>query len=92
MNNPKQWLRDVVVVKFTDNGYKGHLILPPGIKHSDRVGTAQVVAIGKKFRHADDIAIGDYIYVDTYLGNRRTLDDLGDVVTYDGEDVIAKVI
>lgn len=91
MNNPKQWLKDVLVVKFKDNGYKGHLVLPVGIKHSDRIGIAEVVAIGSKFRHKDDISIGDNVYVDTYLGNRRTIEGV-EVVTYDGEDIIAKVV
>lgn len=91
MKNPKQWLKDVVVVKFHDNGYKGHLVLPPGIKHADRIGKAEVVAVGSKFRHKDDIKIGDWVYIDTYLGTRRQVEGLGDVVVYDGEDVLGVV-
>lgn len=91
MKNPKKWLKDVVVVRFKDNGYKGHLVLPDGIKHADRLGTAEVVAKGSKFRFNDSIELGDFVYVDTYLGTRRQVDGLGDVVVYDGEDVIGLV-
>ena len=92
MNSPKQWLRDVVLVRFPDNGYKGEtLVLPTGIKHATRVVEAEVVAVGTKFRHKDDIKVGDKILVDSYLGNRRTFDDLGEVCTFDGEDIIAKI-
>lgn len=92
MKFPTKWLKDVVVVRFKDNGYKGHLVLPPGIKHSDRLGQAEVISIGTKFRFKDDIEPGDLVWVDTYLGTRRTYEDKGELVTYDGEDVFGKVI
>jgi len=92
MQSPKQWLRDVVLVRFPDNGYKGEtLVLPTGIKHATRVVEAEVLAVGTKFRHKDDIKVGDKILCDSYLGNRRVFDDIGEVCTFDGEDIIAKI-
>lgn len=92
MKFPKRFLKDVVVVRFEDNGYKGDLVLPPGIKHSEKIGTATVVVAGSKFRFKDDVKPGDVVYVDTWLGTRRKFEDVGDVVVYDGEDIIAKVV
>lgn len=93
MQSPTKWLKDVVVVRFPDNGYQGEiLVLPAGIKHATRVVEAEVITLGSKFRYKDDIKKGDRILVDSYLGTRRTFDDLGDVCVYDGEDVIAKVV
>ena len=91
MKFPKRWLKDVVVVRFEDNGYKGDLILPPDIKHSEKIGTATVVAMGTKYRHRGEHFLGSVIYVDTWLGTRRKFEDVGDVVVYDGEDVIGFV-
>lgn len=91
MKLPKLWLRDVVLVQFTDNSYHGPLVLPVGIKHYERIGTATIVAIGSKFRYKDDIKIGDRVYVDTYLGNRRSFDGK-EFVTFDGEDILGVVL
>jgi len=92
MKFPSKWLKDVVVVQFHDNGYKGDLlVLPKDIKHSEKIGTATIVAMGNKFRFKDDVAVGDVLYVDTWLGTRRKFDKVGDVVVYDGEDIIGVV-
>jgi co-chaperonin GroES (HSP10) len=92
MKFPTKWLKDVVVVKFHDNDYHGQMLVPAAIKHVNKIGKAEVIAIGSAFRHKKDVAIGDFIYVDTWLGNRRTFDGVGEVVTYDGEDVLGKVV
>jgi co-chaperonin GroES (HSP10) len=91
MKFPKHWLKDVIVVKFHDNGYKNaNLILPSDIKHSEQLGQAEIVAIGSKFRYKDDVAIGDTVWVDTRMGTRRTYSDKGELVTYDWDDIYGK--
>lgn len=92
MKFPKRWLKDVVVVQFHDNGYKGDLVLPADIKHNEKYGEAEVIAIGSKFRHKADVKVGDYVLVDTWLGTRRTYDKIGEAVTFDGEDIQAIII
>jgi len=90
MNSPKKWLKDVVVVRFVDQGYKGNLIvLPSGIKHYEQIVEAEVVDMGSKYRYKEDTKKGDRIYVNSYLGTRRSFDDIGDVCVFDGEDILA---
>mgnify|MGYP007100113774 CR=1 FL=1 len=90
MKFPKLWLKDVVVVQFADNGYKGDLlVLPRDIKHHEKIGTATIVAMGNKFRFKDEVSVGDMLYVDTWLGTRRHFEK--DVVVYDGEDIFGVV-
>ena len=93
MKFPKKWLKDVVVVQFTDNGYKGDLlVLPVDIKHSEKICTAKVIAMGSKFRFKDTVKIGDFVYVDSWLGTRRNFDGYGQLVTFDGEDILGVVV
>lgn len=88
MKSPSKWLKDVIVVRFVDNGYKGNLILPEGIKHADRIVEAEVLAIGSKCQHPE-LVVGCRALVDSYMGTRRKFDDLGEVCVYDTEDVVA---
>lgn len=91
MKFPSKWLKDVVVVKFHDNGYDGNLVLPIDIKHTEKYCQAEVIAIGSKFRFKDDVKVGDYVIVDSWLGTRRTYDKIGEAVTFDGEDIQALI-
>lgn len=92
MKFPKRWLKDVVVVRFEDNGYKGDLILPPGIKHATKLCVATVVAVGSKWRYKDAIKVGSQVYVDSHMGTRRTYEDQGELVTYDWDDVYGVIV
>ncbi len=93
MKFPKKWLKDVVVVKFHDNGYNNPLlVLPKDIKHHEKICTAKVIAMGSKFRFKDAIKIGDSVYVDSWLGTRRNFDGYGQLVTFDGEDILGVVV
>jgi co-chaperonin GroES (HSP10) len=93
MKFPKKWMKDVVVVQFKDNGYAGKdLILPPGIKHAQKLCEAEVIALGVKCSIKDDIKIGSIVWCDSYLGTRRTFDDRGEVVTFDTEDIYGVTI
>ena len=91
MKFPHKWFKDVIVVRFVDNGYKGDvLVLPSDIKHAVRIVEAEVIAVGAKCK--EPLVAGDRVLVDSYMGTRRKFDDIGEACTYDTEDVYAKLV
>lgn len=83
-------LGDTILVNVQYKEQLSDIIITPD-KRNDGVDLikATVLSIGKKFRHKNDIEVGDIVFVPRHFGT--VIDSyFPNVKIFDGEDVIAK--
>jgi co-chaperonin GroES (HSP10) len=85
-----QLLKDQIAAEFlADHGtiFSKRIIIPDNHRVGIYAVPARVVHIGSKFRYADEVKVGDIVYVPSHFGN--PFNGSNKVRTFNGEDVWA---